>query len=92
MYRKNFYNDIPRGASSVDPKFLVPRNNTFEQNPRRILQNDFQMNSQIEQIANHTNNQEMIYFEYEIVNKSKEEEVINNKLKGRGLCLCKVYF
>jgi hypothetical protein len=50
------------------------------------------MNSQIEKMANHTANQEMIYLEYEIVNKTQEDEEVNKKLTNRGLCLCKVDF
>ena len=98
MSRQNVYDDIPRRASRIDPsynnqKFVVPSNNVFPSNPSRLLNNqNHQMNSHIEGIASHSNTQDMVYFEYEVVDKQKEEEVINNKLRTKGLCLCRVNF
>jgi hypothetical protein len=63
MSRQNVYNNFSRRESKVYPKFLVSKNNIYPQNPSRLLQNDFQMNSQIEKMANHTANQEMVYLE-----------------------------
>ena len=85
---RQYFNQVPNRTSRIEP-FRVSSNNVYSHNPSRLLSNDFQPNNaHIQNIASHSTQQEMIYYEYEVVDKKKEEEVLQKQIRSKGICLC----
>jgi hypothetical protein len=85
-----------RRASSIQPT-IIEGGDYYGSNPSRLLQNnnsgaknanDPLRNPQIQNMVAQSNDQDILFYEYEIVDKKKENAFVNEKMRSKGLCMC----
>ncbi len=92
---KNGRQIFNKRASSIQPSQFpqITNQNIIEINPSHLLQSTNLriglQNPQIQTIASQSKNQDIIFYEYEIVDKKAEDKYIKETIRGKGLCLCK---